>query len=363
MRYFLVSCGISVLTNGLKGALEAKEICKYSNMSEEEIFEKAPEFYEKFNDEYKKLVASLKSRSNEWLKTFSAELNSLLNYGISDKDHYKLLVTDTFLGIKAAEVIKAVLEGKGLSVYLDKRKDLHTGSVEEFELAIAELARDLANELIDWKKKGYSIIFNLTGGFKGINSFLQVMASLYADESIYIFEKSNELLKIPKLPIKIDESIFKNKLDVFRKLWLGMDVSGDEISSIPNSLVLIKISGEYSLSAWGELVWEKFKDDFYRQNLIPSLSDRIEFSGEFKKNFKDLNPVEKKALNEKIDMLERYILNGENPSSLRYHRLKGNIAQRYSHEFYPFEGNDSRRVYCNERDGKIILECIAAHLK
>ncbi len=64
-------------------------------------------------------------------------------------------------------------------------------------------------------------------------------------------------------------------------------------------------------------------------------------------------------------MLEKYILTErkENLKSLNYHRLEGKIASSYTHEFYPFEGNDSRRVYCNERNGEIIIEKLDAHLK
>lgn len=56
-------------------------------------------------------------------------------------------------------------------------------------------------------------------------------------------------------------------------------------------------------------------------------------------------------------------MTGKNLKSLRHHSLQGEISKKYSHGFYPFDGDDSRRVYWNEKDNKIVLEKIDDHLK
>ncbi len=63
--------------------------------------------------------------------------------------------------------------------------------------------------------------------------------------------------------------------------------------------------------------------------------------------------------NQRAKYLEKQV----NLRSFRYHKLTGKITKQYSHEFYPFDGGDSRRCYCNEKGGKTILEKIDAHLK
>ncbi len=151
-------------------------------------------------------------------------------------------------------------------------------------------------------------------------------------------------------------------LIVLETLDIGIDIEKERLESIHKTLIN-QIEDEYMLSPWGEIVWQKFKMEYYRENLVDSITKKIEYSENFKKDFISLSREDSYQLNKSIDKLESYLNNGVNLRSLRYHKLKGDIAKHYSHEFYPFDGNDSRRCYCNERDGKIILENIDAHLK
>ena len=363
MNYILTTCGLSILTNGLRGYFDLKDIYSNSNLLEDEIDK---ELLEKFENEIDKIKKKIGTLNNDESKKLSAELNALLRYynnNLDKSDFYKLLHTDTYLGRKVAEIIEYYLISKGLkNVSTYTTKDLKTSNIEEFQFALSDLVKDLSEELDGYKSSKYKIIFNLTGGFKGINSFLQTMASLYADESIYIFETGDELLIIPRIPIKIDEEIFKENIDIFRALDIGISVAEKKLSLIHRTLIN-KIDNDYTLSPWGEIVWQKFKIEYYKKNLLNSISGKIEFSENFKNNFNSLNENEKYQLNKSVDKLENYLINKFNLKSLNYHALKGNISERYSHEFYPFDGNDSRRCYCNELNNKIVLEKIDSHLK
>ncbi len=359
MQYILTTIGLSSLTNGLRRELSAKEIYENSNKKESEIDK---EFLNKFYKAYSELKEKLLTMQEKELQKLSAELNALLKYDrFNNQDIHKLLCTDTFLGQKAAELIEYYLQNKNLNVSIYNAKDLKTDEIENFHIALADLVKELSEELQGYKESGYEIIFNLTGGFKSVNSFLQTMASLYADKSLYIFESSQELLTIPRIPIKVDDEVIINNLQLFRALELGLKLP-KAIESIPKTLVL-EISGDYILSPWGEIVWQKVKSKFYREKLINPLQTKILYSQEFINDTNKLNPKELYQLNKSIDKLEKYIAFDENLRSLRYHELKGNIAKKYSHEFYPFDGNDSRRCYCNEKNGEIILEKLDAHLK
>ncbi|QCT95329.1 putative CRISPR-associated protein [Caminibacter mediatlanticus TB-2] len=363
MNYILTTIGLSSLTNGLREVLNTGEIYKYSNMNENDIDK---EFKSKFDIEFKKLKENLSSKNNEELKRLSAEINALFHFyknGFLSKDFHKLLITDTYLGKKSAEIVEEVLKLKGISnISIYSPQDLKTSDIESFHLSLSEIVKDLSEELEGYKSSGYKVIFNLTGGFKSVNSFMQSMASLWADETIYIFESSKELLTIPRLPLKVDEDIFKEKIEVFRYLEDGLNVDENELENIPKSLI-IKIGDEYTLSPWGEIVWQKVKRDIFK-NLINYKI--IEYSNEFKKDFEKLNDNEKFQINKMLDLLDKYKFSGEekfNLHSLRYHSLSGEIASKYGFEFYPFDGNDSRRAFCNEKDGKVIIEKIDAHLK
>jgi len=366
MNFILTTCGLSILTNYLKDyGIFPKKVYKYSNLQESEINDE--EFLNNFTKAIEDLEKKILSYGNEELKKLSAELNALVTFynGTFDKkDFHLLLYTDTFLGEKVAQVLKYFLESKGLIVITYKAKDLNTSNLNEFHIALSDLAKYLSKILIDYKENNYEIIFNLTGGFKGVNSFLQTMASLYADKSIYIFETSDELLEIPRLPIKLDEEFFSNNIQIFRKFEIGYKVNKEEIKHFPKSIVF-EIYDEVTLSPWGEIVWQKFKYDFYKKELVKPISNKLKYSKEFKKDFAQLDPRQKLELNKSIDDLEKYILSNKkfNPSSLRYHPLSGQISQKYSHEFYPFDGDASNRAYCNEKDGIIIIEKIDRHLK
>ena len=351
MNFILTSIGLSILTNYIRNKTDLN-IYKYSNLKQLD---------DKIKSEIDRFIVEIKERikvaNNEELKRMSAELNALITFNKFDKnDNHFLLHTDTYIGIKCAEIIKEFLEQKGLVVNLYTANDLNTNSLEEFQIALGDLAKGLSEILQGYKS--YKIIFNLTGGFKGINSFLQTMASLYADESIYIFETGDELLRIPKLPITIDENFFISNFKELREIELGLAKKVKIVDSM-----YIKIEDEITFSAWGELVWQKFKLSFYEKNLLEFVTDKIKYSKDFIKDFESLNPSEKYQINKSLEKLEEFVLGGSNLKSLNYHSLSGQISQKYSNEFYPFDGNDSRRVYCNEKNGKIIIEKIDKHLK
>jgi len=361
MRWILNTVGLSVLTNGLKDVFKSGEIYKYANVSIDEI---DMEFKNRFETEVVKLKEKVVKASENDLKSASAELNALIRYyndGFNHKDIFRLLCTDTYLGEKSAEILKYFLENQGLNVSIYKPSDLKTSDIEVFHLAISDIVKELSEEITGYKLSGYEIVFNLTGGFKSINSFLQIMASLYADKSIYVFETSDDLLTIPRMPIKIDNSIITDNINLFRRLDIGIEIEKEYLSALPVTLIS-HIGDEYTLSAWGEMIWRKVKAEAYEQELVLPLG-KIQYGKQFEKDFLKLNPLEKYQINKKIDMLEKYLLTKENLSSLRYHALAGQVAQQFSHEFYPFDGGDSRRAYCNELNGMIIIEKLDAHLK
>jgi len=370
-NFILTSCGLSILTNMAKKLNFDENIYKYSNLTEKEFPKEKKEKFDKFIEDVKEKL--LKFNLSE-LKETSAELNALINFYQNDiknfpeMDYHYFLHTDTYLGKKVAEILIELFKNKGIiNVESITAKDLKTSSFEEFQIALSDLAKNLVNEIIKpFKSGGYKIIFNLTGGFKSINSFLQTVASLYADESIYIFETSENLLRIPRLPIKIEEGIFKENINLFRMLELGIyqDVIKEEIDKLPE-IVYLKIDNAFAMSPWGELIWQNIKDEVYKERLVEPISKRIEMSTQLKKQFESLNPSERLQLNKKIDDLEICIERNfqDCKKSLRFHELKGNISETYQYEIYPFDGNDNRRLYIKSKDGKYILDKIDAHLK
>ena len=224
-RYILSPCGTSLLTNRADRD-ERVVVFKHANKKNKEEIEK--EDREKLESLIKKVSNSLANADNTEAKRMSAELNGIIEIYDGEisghgGDFHRLLSTDTWLGEETAKLVEAWLTRKGLTADYRRQRDLQTADISAFQLSLSELVKELSKEIPAYSTKGYEVIFNLTGGFKSVQGFLQSIANFYADETVYIFETSSRLLRIPKLPVRMDtESILRKKISVFRQLALGM---------------------------------------------------------------------------------------------------------------------------------------------
>lgn len=358
MRYILTTCGLSTFTN--YEPIKKLKIYTYANKQKNEI---EREFLEEFEKYYIELERKFLKYSLDEVKKASAELNVLFTFyknNIDKNDYHQLLHTDTYFGKKSAHLIEAYLKHHGMKVELFSLVDLQTSKEEEFHVALAELVKELSPKLLDYKEAGYEIVFNLTGGFKSINSFLQTVASLYAHKSIYMFENGQEILTIPQLPIKIDEEIVLKNIDIFRKLALNIKTDGKAVERVPKSLVL-KIGEDYTLSAWGEVIWQQEKRKIYSQKFLGSPFMLVKISKEFEKVANALQPNRLYEINEKIDQLIKFKKFGENPASLSFKELKGKPKHKSTHEFY-INSDEAKRGYCHIEKNKIVLDEYGEHL-
>lgn len=68
--------------------------------------------------------------------------------------------------------------------------------------------------------EGYykNVLFNISGGYKVTIPYLTVMAQINSCDMYYIFEEHDELIKIPSVPIVIDDEIFSNHYNKFKEL-------------------------------------------------------------------------------------------------------------------------------------------------
>lgn len=151
----------------------------------------------------------------ETRRALSAELKSLDLLGLDSRDRVALLVTDTYQGRVCAEAVKNIItDAYGLA---DNQVELHR--IEGLQVKNAKRLREqglknmikviLQNYLNDNNYKyGHEIVFNPTGGFKGVVPFMTVLGMLYGKKTIYVFENSNELIELPPLPFSFDLKIY-----------------------------------------------------------------------------------------------------------------------------------------------------------
>jgi len=367
-KLILSPCGTSLFINNTEKKVR-ELISKYAN------FLDIPETEEK-----EILRKHVKNRKELFLKLspteaakYSAEVNGLYHiykkfggFLNNKKDEHILLATDTWLGKESANIIREWLENQGFNnVYLwNDIGGLRTDSLENFHCAISELIKRLHEVLPGYKEKKFYILFNLTGGFKSIQGILQTLAQFYADEAVYVFETSKELLRIPRIPVILDLiGEVKKHLKVWRRSSLGLSVSLQDVKGIKD-VFLLKIGSEVTLSPWGELVWQQVKQKIYEECFLSPPSPQISYTKDFEKEVNKLEKDRIYEINKRMDELALHLEREDhpNPRSLRCHQLK-NKVKGATHEIYAWSDRGACRIYGICKNHKFFeIICLGKHL-
>ena len=284
----------------------------------------------------------------------SAELAALIAfYGGqlgrgTGQDHHILLATDTWLSEQAAGAVEQVLQKFGHSTEVKRHKNLRTNDLEGFRTASGALVEWAYSTLPGYRASGYRIVFNLTGGFKAVQGFLQTLGTILADECVYVYERSNQLIRIPRLPIQMqaDEHI-RRHLPTMRRLGASLNVTPEAAQPLPELLWMPLDTTTTMLSEWGEIVWREVKHGIYSEQLHPSPSPLLVWGDGFASTVPPNDPRRIAQINEKMDDLARYLESGRtiNPESLDFKMLKGGARQGSTHEMDAWRDGSAKRIF------------------
>ncbi len=366
------TCGTSLLTNPNRE--KSKRLNELSNKKESELS----------IGEKQEIVACLElawnrleqSVSVNEFRNASAEINTILSFyrdQLADaaRDQHLLLHTDTYEGEQTALKLKEWFELQGIrQVSLHCCEKLNTKSVRDFQEGVAKLARKLADEIPSWKCNGYTIIFQLSGGFKSFQGFMQTAGMFFADEIVYKFEGANEIISIPRMPLNLDNAVIdvvRKNLDICRQFERKGILTVEEAGSLDYELYVSRVDDMVELTPWGVLCWERAKDEVYSDGLLPSPHERIQFGPNVEKSAKRwCSSKEKMVLfNKSIDELAKFLdTNGKhNPDSFDLHDLKGEPKPPSTHEFYVRKGNPAIRAYLHKESNNVwVIDQIGDHL-
>ena len=363
---FISPCGTSLLTNNVENNIR-QLLFKNANCQEDELNAEDKAIISQHIQQRHEMVLGLNDFSE--VKKLSAELNGILTYyqnqipntGMPDI-HY-ILVSDTYQGQQVGKIIVAWLNQQNLQAQVVNITDLATNEKDRFRIAMSELISWCEDNIKPLREAQYHVIFNLTGGFKSVQGFLQAISSFYADETIYIFQFSSELLQIPRLPIKLDtQGIIDDNLTIFRRLGLNYPVNKDECKNIPETLLFILETEEnVQLSEWGNLIWLQAKDSYYKKELLPPLSNKLLYSDQFKNNIKDLPKNRLREINIRCDQLSRYLDSNKQDhlQSLDFKKLKDKLYKGSTHECDAWADGKAKRIFGHFiDDGKYIIDCL-----
>ncbi|MDX2255531.1 MAG: hypothetical protein NW214_08460 [Pseudanabaenaceae cyanobacterium bins.39] len=319
------------------------------------------------------IIKILKTRAAEKLtqakniaviRSASAELNGI--YGLYEEDltrgvldiHW-LVATDTAQGFATAKIVQNFLQENGLSnTNIQTPSGLSTASTEVFASGVDEL-RDWINREIEPLREQYRVCFNLVGGFKSLQGYLNTMGMFYADEIIYIFEgKDSSLITIPRLPIKIDTDQLEPHKVKLALMDTDFGISAETAQDIPEAL-LFDLGNRKILSTWGKLIWDGCKVQLLSQDLVQL--PRIQYNDTFRADYNRIrNPNEKFNLQQELIKVSATLQasNGDTSvllSSVRYTRYQN------SDQIDHFRINSSMRVSCKAVNGNLILRYYGTH--
>jgi putative CRISPR-associated protein (TIGR02619 family) len=168
--------------------------------------------------------------NNEDLNKMSAELKSLYKIIKSEKldrpDIY-FIYSDTPAGKVVTDILKE---------YLNKSNKLNAGSIEMKKISYLQVFNRMAFEnegipnLIEYVSEkvnfdyktgteySKNIILNITGGFKAVVPYLTLMGSVFEIPVYYIFEETDELIKLPPMPVRFNYKILEDNLEIINKI-------------------------------------------------------------------------------------------------------------------------------------------------
>lgn len=377
MNTIIITSGISLILNLKKENINLKDfnLINYANSVEQDLNKQDKEKIDEIV-KYSKDMLNNKRDDIIFLKKISAELNTILSYyettykslnknafeiAKEQRDFIWLFTTDTYTGIETAKILEELLIGKGININIQIIKNLRANNFENFKEGIKFLHSEELQNIYNSKNVNDKLIFILTAGFKSWTGYMQTIGTLYADEILYQFEKSDEFFKIPKLPLSLN--LTENQKQTLRLLAFEQKPEENDLKLLPETSYLV-VGDEYGLDALGSLLWEKVKEDGFYQEIRSSFCKRIMYSKNFEKQYNELTFENKNKLAIKLDELAQYINNPKhNLKSLNFHTIKHN--EKYNYEFYTDELGikDKERCYLKEKNNIFEIVELGPHLK
>ncbi len=297
--------------------------------------------------------------NKQWLRGASAELNSILRIiGDTPKnpnDQLHFLATETPDGVLAARIIADFCQD-----YFGRKAEVHVieglqvNDSQRFRRRGLPLLIQTIYRILNKAHRGtFRRIFNPTGGFKSVIPYFTIIGMLEENvEMQYIFERSEELIRLAQLPINLDFEELGEIKDVLQAVEEQDEVSEAELRQLlkfDESVDLSQqplytlfereeIDGEYyySLGALGVIANEHLKN---------AVTTEVWLSKQAKKAFDTIKDAEIKRGWEKI----------LNEIGLAENRDKHMHRAGSSFPVYKLGRSKARAFYVYEKKGDYVL--------
>jgi len=136
----------------------------------------------------------------------SAELNAMRIYlKEGEVDAVVLLASDSGASEFSAKVLGAYLEAEGKKVETRRVGDLGV----DFQGGLLNLIDEVAMVLDRYRREGYRVWINLTGGFKleaAVLYLVSCLSGIGVEKAYYIHEAMKETVEVPVIPVNLDKA-------------------------------------------------------------------------------------------------------------------------------------------------------------
>jgi putative CRISPR-associated protein (TIGR02619 family) len=293
----------------------------------------------------------------------SAELNGVVRLGLSNADTHYLLGTDTFQGRETIRLVADWLTRQGCRTIPYTVEHLSAADRESFAAGVDNLLIWCDAVLPPAREAGQRVVFNLVGGFKALQAYMQTLGMFYADEIVYIFETGNELIRIPRLPVQWDTAALGTYAAVVARLAHGdHDVVEGEVAEMPEAyLEIVEADGRtlVGLSTWGKAAWAVERRRILAGDLLPQ--PHIVYEHRFRRDYEGIRDTTVRA--EIQDNVARVsvLLRRGGPAELRrdgalqYGPLKGHAGITH------FRVSQNLRITCSVQGADLVLRRCGEH--
>ncbi len=245
---------------------------------------------------YSSDIDSTKITVSEWLQKkkgdAAAEIKSILK--LKEKfNNIKvvLLATDTILSVLAAQLLEDFFatSKSGVNCEFCKSKEnicacenvikgLQVQDSVQFEKeGMINLVERLSQLIKNYGKD--NVVFNITGGYKATIPYITLMGQIYRIPTYYIFEDTDDLIKIPQAPVDFDFSVIEENYFLFREIDKKKNIpekEKDVIKRLKDDKLVTEKNGELSFTPLGRILYERFKElyesgKYHKRNLLSKM--------------------------------------------------------------------------------------------